>query len=323
MRPPYELTPRIIKLIASVSQKIGQLDVKFVAKQSPELRKANRIKTIHSSLGIEGNTLSEQQITALMENKRVVGPAKDIREVLNALETYKTLKRLKYQSEIDFLKAHKSIMKGLIIDSGKYRMQGVGIVKGADVRHIAPPHKQVPYLMKDLFSYLNDDSELLLIKSCVFHYEMEFIHPFMDGNGRMGRLWQTVILMSAYPVFEYLPFETLIAKNQSSYYTSLSASDKQGKSTKFIEYMLTIIEQSLDELLQTKSKRPDATQRLMTFLEQVEGEFSRSDYMHQFPEISTATASRDLKNGVEQRLIKRTGDKKTTKYRLLGRKKSR
>lgn len=323
MRPPYELTHRIIKLIASISQKVGQLEVKFIAKQSPELRKENRIKTIHSSLGIEGNTLSEQQITALMENKRVIGPAKDIREVLNALDTYSDLKRFNYQSEKDFLKAHKSLMNGLVGDAGKYRTQGVGIVKGSNVRHIAPPHKNVPYLIKDLFSYLNDDAELLLIKSCVFHYEMAFIHPFIDGNGRMGRLWQTIILMSGYPVFEYLPFETLIAKNQSSYYKSISASDKQGKSTKFIEFMLTIIEQSLEELLQLRSKRPDATQRLASFLEQVEGEFSRSDYMHQFPEISTATASRDLRNGVEHRLIKRSGDKKTTRYRPLGGRRSR
>lgn len=323
MRPPYEVTPHIIKLIVSISQKVGQLEVKFIAKQNPELRKEHRIKTIHSSLGIEGNTLSEQQITALMENKRVIGPAKDIREVLNAIDTYKNLNRFKYHSEKDFLKAHKSIMNGLVKDAGKYRAQGVGIVKGDSIRHIAPPYRNVPYLMKELFSYLNDDAELLLIKSCVFHYEMEFIHPFMDGNGRMGRLWQTVILMSGYPVFEFLPFETLIAKNQSSYYKSLSASDKQGKSTKFIEFMLSVIEQALDELLQTRSKRPDSTQRLMAFLEQVEGEFSRSDYMQHFSEISTATASRDLRNGVEIRIIKKTGDKKTTRYRLLGVRRSR
>lgn len=323
MRSPYELNSRIIKLIASVSQKIGQLDVKIVAKQSPELRKVNRIKTIHSSLGIEGNTLSEQQITALMENKRVIGPAKDIREVLNAIDTYKNINRFKYQTEKDFLKAHKSIMNGLVKDAGKYRAQGVGIVKGDNVRHIAPSHKNVPHLMRDLFNYLSHDAELLLVKSCVFHYEMEFIHPFMDGNGRMGRLWQTVILMSDYPVFEYLPFETLIAQNQSSYYKSLTASDKQGKSTKFIEFMLTIIDQSLDELLQTRIKRPNATQRLLSFLEQVGGEFSRIDYMHHFPEISTATASRDLRNGVEIRIIKKTGDKKTTRYRIIGVKKRR
>ncbi|MFM7054196.1 MAG: Fic family protein [Bacteroidota bacterium] len=320
MRPPYELTSRIIRSIASIAQKVGRLDVKFIAKQSPELRKDNRIKTIHSSLGMEGNTLSEEQITALMENKRVVGPAKDIREVLNALETYRDLKRFHYKSEKDFLRAHKLLMNGLVKNPGKCRTQGVGIVKGSNVRHIAPPRKNVPYLMADLFNYLHDDTELSLIKSCVFHYEMEFIHPFMDGNGRMGRLWQTVILMAEYPVFEYLPFETLIAKNQSSYYKSLSASDKQGKSTKFIEFMLTVIEQSLDELLQTRSKRPDAVQRLLSFLEQVEGDFSRGDYMLHFPEISSATASRDLRSGVEQKLIKKTGDKKTTRYRLVTKK---
>jgi Fic family protein len=317
VKPPYELTPRILKSISSISQKIGRLDVKFIAKQHPELRKENRIKTIHSSLSIEGNTLTEEQITALIENKRVIGPAKDIREVVNALETYKDLKRFDSGSEKDFLRAHRLLMTGLVKDPGKYRTQGVGIVKRANVQHIAPPHKNVPYLMRDLFEYLKDDSELTLIKSCVFHYEMEFIHPFMDGNGRMGRLWQTIILMQEFPVFEYLPFETLISKNQAAYYKSLSASDKQGKSTKFVEYMLAIIDLSLDELLQVRSKRPGGEQRLESFLEQVNGEFTRSDYLRWYAEISSATASRDLREGVEKKLIKKYGDKKTTRYSVV------
>jgi len=171
--------------------------------------------------------------------------------------------------------------------------------------------------MSDLFEYLKNKSELTLIKSCVFHYEMEFIHPFMDGNGRMGRLWQTAILINEYPMFEFLPFETLISKNQLKYYNSLSASDKEGKSTKFIEYMLNIIDQSLDELLQSSSKKLNETERLEIFLESNNQEFTRKDYMKHYSEISSATASRDLKNGVRNKIIEKYGDKKTTFYRKV------
>lgn len=254
MKPPYELTSEILKLITLIAQQIGEVNAKHLIKQNPTLRKQNQIKTIHSSLSIEGNTLSEEKITAIIENKHVVGPEKDIKEVLNALNVYKNLSKLKPHQEKDFLKAHKLLMNGLILNAGTYRKKGVGIVKGEKVEHIAPPYQNVKFLMGDLFNYLKDQSELTLIKSCVFHYKMEFIHPFMDGNGRMGRLWQTAILMSEYPLFEFLPFETLIAKNQKDYYKSLSLSDKEGKSTKFIAFMLNMINQSLKELLQHSSR---------------------------------------------------------------------
>lgn len=317
MNPPYEITPRILKLITSISQKIGEVNAKHLVRQNPKLRKQNQIKTIHSSLSIEGNTLSEEQITSIIENKRVVGPEKDIKEVLNALEVYKGLKKFKYTSEKDFLKAHKLLMNGLLLDPGKYRTKGVGIVKGFKVAHVAPPYSNLKYLMNELFQYLKDRSELTLIKSCVFHYEMEFIHPFIDGNGRMGRLWQTSILMSEYPLFEFLPFETLISKNQNDYYNALSISDKEGKSTKFIEFMLDMINQSLIELLKVSTKKLNETERLSIFLENVVNEFSRKDYRKHFSEISTATASRDLKNGCENGLIEKTGDKKTALYKRV------
>ncbi|UJP66896.1 Fic family protein [Mongoliitalea daihaiensis] len=314
MKPPYDLTPAILKLITSISEKIGAVNAKLIVSQNPKLRKQNQIKTIHSSLSIEGNTLSEDQITAIIENKRVVGPEKDILEVLNALEAYKNLKQWKSSSEKDFLKAHKMLMNKLIEVPGRYRAKGVGIVKGSNVEHLAPPASNVPFLMKELFTYLKDKSELPLIKSCVFHYEMEFIHPFMDGNGRMGRLWQTVILMENYPLFEFLPFESLIAKNQKEYYQALSASDKEGKSTQFIKYMLLLIQQSLDELLESDTKKLDGTERLEVFLEQSSDMFSRKEYMKFHKEISSATASRDLKNGVALGFVTKSGDKKTTLY---------
>ncbi len=315
MKPPYEITSEILKFITSISEKIGEVNAKFLIKTNPTLRKQNQIKTIHSSLSIEGNTLTEEQITAILENKRVVGPEKDILEVLNALEVYKSINKLKPNNEKDFLNAHKLLLQKLIQNPGKYRNQGVGIVKGSKVEHIAPPFENVPYLMRDLFEYLNDKSELTLIKSCVFHYEMEFIHPFLDGNGRMGRLWQTLILIQDYPFFEFLPFETLISKNQEEYYKALSQSDKEGKSTKFIEYMLKIIDNSLLDLLEKSTKKLSDEDRINIFLEQNENEFTRKDYLNYFKDISSATASRDLKNAVENNLIVKNGDKKTTKYR--------
>src|SRR5690606_16096922 len=310
MKPPYEITPTILKFISSISEKIGEVNAKYLIKTNPTLRKQNQIKTIHSSLSIEGNTLTLDQITAIIENKRVVGPEKDILEVLNALEVYKNIRKLKPYDEKYFLKAHKLLLAKLVAKPGKYRTQGVGIVKGSKVEHLAPPFENVPCLMKDLFEYLKDKSELTLIKSCVFHYEMEFIHPFLDGNGRMGRLWQTLILMQEYPVFEFLPFETLISKNQKEYYKALSESDKEGKSTKFIEYMLKIIDTSLSEILETSSKKLSEKDRMTIFLELNKNEFTRKDYMNYFKDISSATASRDLKNATENKLLEKIGDKK-------------
>lgn len=317
MKPPYEITSLILKYISTISEKIGVINAKYLVKTNPILRKQNKIKTIHSSLSIEGNVMSEQQITAILENKRVVGPEKDITEVMNALHVYKNLNTIKHYSEKDFLKAHSILMKSLIDNPGKYRTKGVGIVKGSKVEHIAPPYQNVPFLMKDLFDYLKDKSEITLIKSCVFHYEMEFIHPFMDGNGRMGRLWQTVILKHEYPLFEFIPFETLISTNQSAYYNALSISDKEGKSTKFIEYMLSIIDESLNELLQNSVKKLSAEDRVQLFLENTLDEFTRKDYLNYFKDVSSATASRDLKKGVENGIIKKAGDKKTTVYKKI------
>ena len=315
MKPPYEINSLILKYVSSISEKIGEVNAKYLVKTNPKLRKQNQIKTIHSSLSIEGNTLSIEQVTAILENKRVVGPQKDITEVLNALKVYKDIKYLKCHSEKDFLKTHKILMTNLIENSGKYRTKGVGIVKGSKVEHIAPPYENVPFLMKDLFQYLKDKSEISLIKSCVFHYEMEFIHPFMDGNGRMGRLWQTLILMEEYSVFEYLPFETLISKNQAEYYNSLSISDKEGKSTKFIEYMLNIIDKSLSELLENAIKKLSDENRIEIFMEIFKEEFTRKDYLIYFKDLSSATASRDLRKAVENGIISKQGDKKTTTYR--------
>ena len=316
MRPPYDITPLILKMISSISEKLGEINAHFLSKQSPQLRKQNRIKTIQSTLTIEGNTLNEEQIAALIENKRVIAPQKDILEVINAIKVYENLSIYNYQSEKHFLNAHRELMNGLIIESGKYRIRGVGVVKENKVEHLAPPANNVTQLMKELFNYLKDEKELALIKSCVFHYEMEFIHPFLDGNGRMGRLWQTLILMKQYPVFEYIPFETMISKNQNDYYQALALSDKSGKSTIFIEYMLAIIDKSLGELLDFNQRIFKDTDRLEFFISLGVKEFTRKTYMNTFKDISSTTASRDLKKGIELNLFECTGQLNQTKYKI-------
>lgn len=315
MKPPYDITTSIIELISSISEKIGQVNAIYLVKQSPQLRKQNRIKTIHSSLQIEGNALTQEQITAIVENKRVLAPQKDIIEVINAIKVYDKLNSFKPYSEKSFLEAHRLLMHGLVENNGKYRTKSVGIVKGSQLKHLAPPAENLPFLMKDLFDYLKKIHEIPLLKACVFHYEMEFIHPFLDGNGRMGRLWQTVILMNEYPVFEFLPIETIISQTQEDYYKALSVSDKQGKSTVFIIYMLEVIDKALSELLKFNNRILSDIDRLEYFLEITNSEFKRNDYMNIFKDISTATASRDLKKGIELNLITKSGDKNKTIYK--------
>jgi len=317
MNPPYELTTDIFRLVTKISEKLGEAKALHLDKPSPQLRKRNKIKKIHSSLKIEGNTLSEDQITAILENKRVIGSKQDILEVKNAIKVYGSLDQYDPKSAKSFLLAHKTLMNGLIEKAGQYRTENVGVVQGDKVAHLAPPSSNVDYLMGELFKYLKTTNELTLIKSCVFHYEMEFIHPFLDGNGRMGRLWQNLILLKEYSVFEYLPFETLISDNQQAYYDALGKSDKAGNSTAFIEYMLTIIDASLDDLLSFSNRPMKRSDRLMYFKSLRKESFSRKDYMEVFKEISTATASRDLQEGVNLGVFKKEGDKRNTIYKLV------
>jgi len=316
MKPPYTITGKILKLVASISEKIGEVNSAHLSKPPPELRKKNRIKTIHSSLEIEGNTLTIEQITAIIENKRVIGPKKDILEVKNAIAVYDHLDKLNPYSFNSFCEAHGILMNGLIESAGRLRSKSVGIVKGSEVAPIAPQSEMLNPLMKDLFNYLKNDDDLILIKSCVFHYEMEFIHPFIDGNGRMGRLWQTLILKDSYPVFEFLPIETLIKERQEKYYEALGKSDNTGESTLFIEFMLEIILESLQELLNIQNVSLLNIDRINLFKSIIkEDYFTRKDYLKSFREISSATASRDLKFAFEKGLIDKIGDKNATIYK--------
>jgi Fic family protein len=321
MKPPYQITNKIVELIASISEKIGEVNSAHLYRPPTELRKKNRIKTIQSSLEIEGNTLSIEQITAILENKKVVAPKKDILEVKNAIIVYDRLADYKTYSLTSFCKAHEILMKGLVENPGSIRSKSVGIIKGSVITHVAPPGNIVHSLLKDLFDYLKKDKDLLLIKSCVFHYEVEFIHPFMDGNGRMGRLWQTVLLRQYSPVFEFLPIESLIKAKQLDYYKILGESDNQGDSTGFVEFMLQIINDSLEDLLINQNVNLTGEDRINIFKEKTgSNSFTRQDYMRQFKDISSATASRDLKEAVDKGTLEKTGDKRTTQYRFKNKK---
>lgn len=313
----YEGTSQIINLSTEIGKLLGIVDAVHLRKPTTRLRKANRIKSIQSSLWIEGNSLSEVQVSDIIENKRVLGTEKDIKEVKNAIEVYDNLGEFKFDSLKSYLKAHKILMKGLRDDPGKFRTKGVGIFKGEKVAHVAPPAWNVENLMQELFHYLKKSKDNLIIKSCVFHYEMEFIHPFMDGNGRMGRLWQTVILMKENPVFEFLPIEHEIRIEQQEYYDALGKSDREGICTIFVEFMLEKIKTSLNQLISGQRNILSDEERIKYFWSNFTGkEFARKDYLEMFKEISLPTATRDMKKGIEMNLWEKVGDNRTTKYRI-------
>lgn len=319
MKPPYEITHRILDLYGRITEALGLCKSLLLVKPEAKLRKQNRIKTIHSSLSIEGNTLDIKHVTALIENSRVFGPKKDIREVQNAIKAYEQLSEFEPYSIKDFLKAHKVLMGGLVESSGQFRRKQVGILKGSKVQHVAPGFSMVPGLMTDLFNYIKKDPDMGIIKSCVFHYEMEFIHPFEDGNGRMGRFWQTRLLMLVNPIFEYVPIEEAIKNNQELYYQSLADADNSGKSTIFIEFMLEAINQTLRKTIdESNPGNIDYNRRADFALGQLDEWFDRKEYMKINKGISSATASRDLKQLLEDGRITASGMGRMTKYKKIG-----
>jgi Fic family protein len=239
--PPYTITPEILNRVAAISEAIGRLAVLIDQARSLRLRRINRVRTIRGSLAIEGNTLSEAQITAILEGKRVIAPPREVQEVKNALAAYDRFDTWKLEAEKDMLEAHRILMSGLIDEAGLYRHGGVGVMAGRQVIHMAPPADRVPQLMADLFAWLAATDVHPLIASSVFHYEFEFIHPFADGNGRMGRLWQSLILARWNPLFADIPVESLIFEHQAQYYGAIQESTLQSDSAPFIAFMLRMI----------------------------------------------------------------------------------
>jgi Fic family protein len=318
VNPPFSITPEILRFVGEIERLIGRIEGFEQPKPQPHLRIANRVRTIQGSLAIEGNTLDLDQVTALLEGKRVIGRKEEIQEALNAIATYDLMAKFDPFSPESLLEAHQTMMDQLIPDPGKWRTRNVGILKGSKVGHIAPKADLVPHLMDDLFRFLRTNGYNPLIRSCVFHYELEFIHPFQDGNGRIGRFWQTLLLYHYHPAFEFIPIESLIREHQQEYYAALEASDRSGDSTAFVHFSLGIILQSLEDFVSSFSPKPlSASERLSRAKEHfVHREFSRKLYLELYKAISTATASRDLKQAVEAGILSRSGEKSLTLYRF-------
>lgn len=266
-QPPYTITPSIITLIAEISEKLGALSVLSSSEDALLLRRINRIRTIQGSLAIEGNTLSEAQITAVLAGKPVIAPPREIQEVRNALQAYEKLNHWQADNSQHLLDAHQLLMQGLIDDAGHYRQSGVGVMEGKTVIHIAPPAQRVVGLMQDLLNWLTHSEEHPLIRSAVFHYEFEFIHPFADGNGRMGRLWQTLILSQWKAIFANLPVESIVYKYQADYYQALQYSTDKTDCAPFIEFMLQrILEACSSPSDQVIEQVSDQVKRLLGIL---------------------------------------------------------
>ena len=247
-KPPFHMTDKMISLIAEISEQVGRITVLQEGTISPHLRRENRIRTIHSSLAIEHNSLSLEQVTAILDGKRILGKPNEIKEVQNAYEAYELMLRLDPASVDDLLKARKLMMNGLVLENGKFRSGGVGVFDGEVLIHMAPPAEFVPEHIHNLFAWYQQSELHPLIKSAVFHYEFEFIHPFADGNGRMGRMWHNLLPGKWKELFFWLPIEELIQSRQKEYYDALGVADKQADSAGFVELMLEIIRDSLTEV---------------------------------------------------------------------------
>lgn len=253
-KPPFTMNEEITSLIVEIGEYVGTITTYDAMRPNPIFRRENRIKTIHSSLAIEQNTLTLEQVTAVISGKRILGPPQDIREVKNAYEAYERVSALDPYSLKNLLLVHKIMMEGLVKEAGSFRSGNVGVYAGTELIHAGTPAKYVPNLMNQLFAWLKQSKYHPLVKSCIFHYEFEFIHPFADGNGRTGRLWQSLILQKWKEVFAWIPIETLVYENQEKYYKVLQRADKVGDSTEFVEFMLGMIRNALKEISETHDK---------------------------------------------------------------------
>jgi Fic family protein len=316
MVPPFSITPLVLDAIASIERLIGRIEGLHQPKPQPHLRKSNRVRTVQGSLAIEGNTLNLDQVTALMEGKVVIGEKDEIKEVINAINVYDRMSDFDPLSIKSMLQAHGMMMSELVTTAGSWRQSNVGIMKGSAVSHIAPGADRVDHLMNELFGFLKNENTHPLIKGCVFHYELEFIHPFEDGNGRIGRFWHSLLLFHYHRVFEFIPVESLIKEYQDEYYAALEHSDKAGDSTRFIEFILSMIRRALSDFMDAIQPRPlTAKERLEEAeLQFKAAQFSRKDYINYFKTISSATSSRDLKTGVEMGLLDKMGERAQTVY---------
>jgi len=318
-KPPYIITPAIVNLIAQISEAVGRMTVLADSSKSLRLRRINRIRTIQGSLAIEGNTLNEEQITAILEGRRVIAPPREILEVRNAIAAYEYFEKWRPDIEADLLEAHRIMMASLIDEAGSYRKSGVGVMAGDRVIHMAPPADRIPMLMGDLFKWLTASVEHPLITSSVFHYEFEFLHPFADGNGRMGRLWQTLILTRWNHMFANIPVESLVHEHQSEYYQALEDSTNRNDSAPFIGFMLKMI---LDAVATTAPQvAPQVTPQVKRLLGVIFGEMRREELQKALDlQDRKSFSERYLKPALQDGLIEMTitdkPNSRLQKYRL-------
>ncbi len=271
-KPPFTITSAILKSVASISEKLGRIETWRTLERQPHLRRNNRIRSVHSSLRIEANSLSLDNVRDLLNNRAVIGPAKDIQEVKNAFAAYDQLDQIDPYSLKDLLRLHGVMTYLTIEESGVFRSGAEGVWRGDRCIHIAPPPEMVPSLMEQLFDWLADNREEVhpLVLSCVFHYEFVFIHPFRDGNGRMARLWQTALLSKWNPLFQYIPIESQIERFQDAYYDAIALSTGEGQSTPFVEFLLARIEETLDRVIAQEGSESVQTEQIRRLLSVME-----------------------------------------------------
>lgn len=322
--PPFTITPAIVNLIAEIGETIGRYTVLAEQHLTPRLRRKDRIRTIQASLAIENNTLTLEQVTAVIDGKRVLGHPREIQEVLNAFASYEAMKDWEASAEEDLLAAHELLMRGLMEEAGRYRSGEVGIYRGEQLVHMAPPSDRVPKLMSDLLDWLEKTNGHPLVASCVFHYEFEFIHPFADGNGRLGRLWQTLILKNWKPLLAYLPVETVIRNRQEDYYRVLAVADQQAHATPFIEFMLSALRDAVREAVVTDQVGDQVIDQVAALMSAIgSGERGSNDLMQALGLSHRPTFRQNYLNpALDEEWIERTQPDSprspTQRYRLTG-----
>lgn len=308
-QPPFEINERIMADVIEIAELVGRVSVTDKISMNPTLRRTNRIQTIYSSLAIEQNTLDIEEVTAVLSGKRVIAPPKDIAEVQNAYEIYDNMDKLNPYSIDDLLKAHSVMERGLLNEAGEFRSRPVGVADSeGNILHFGTLPQYVPKLVQELLEWTEKSEIHLLIKSCVFHYEFELIHPFADGNGRMGRLWHTLLLSKWNPIFAWLPIESIIHDNQSEYYNAINVSNNNGNSTVFIEFMLSVIKQALQESINDKPKNISSKSdlrwnKINDYLET--HEYILNSDVQKLLGVSSATATRILVGFMKDGKLKR------------------
>ena len=320
-QPPFEINERIMADVIEIAELVGRVSVTDKISMNPTLRRTNRIQTIYSSLAIEQNTLDIEQVTAVLSGKRVIAPPKDIAEVQNAYEIYDNMDKLNPYSIDDLLKAHSVMERGLLNEAGEFRSRPVGVADSeGNILHFGTLPQYVPKLIQELLEWTEKSEIHLLIKSCVFHYEFELIHPFADGNGRMGRLWHTLLLSKWNPIFAWLPIESIIHDNQSEYYNAINVSNNNGNSTVFIEFMLSVIKQALQESINDKPKNTSSKSdlrwnKINDYLET--HEYILNSDVQKLLGVSSATATRILVGFMKDGKLKRIRIKNCWGYVII------